>query len=244
MENNYLNIKEAAKFLGISDYTLRRWSDSGKIVVHRSGPRAHRRFSRYDLENYLRANSVKLSEKWAGAAKAYFPNELFYCQDSSVFQSRLYGLDKALNDWKGKNAKIEVDTSLLLASIGEVGDNSFGHNIGNWRDISGIFFAYDLDNGIVVLADRGQGVLKTLSRVRPDIKDDAQALRVAFTEIVSGRAPESRGNGLKFVHNQAGRAFKSLSFVSGEAKLYLDKNELSINKSVRIIPGCLAIFRI
>lgn len=137
-----------------------------------------------------------------------------------------------------------ADIPLLLASVGEVGDNSFGHNIGNWHDVSGIFFAYDLDKGIVVLADRGQGVFKTLSRVRADLKDDAQALQVAFTVIVSGRAPESRGNGLKFVHAQAGRAFKNLSFSSGQAKLYLDKDGIKIDKASYILPGCLAIFMI
>ncbi len=89
--------------------------------------------------------------------------------------------------------------SLLTTIVGEIGDNSFMHNVGNWPDMPGIFFAYDISKRVIVLADRGQGVRKTLSRVRPHIETDVEALRIAFTEIISGREPEKRGNGLKVV---------------------------------------------
>ena len=51
----------------------------------------------------------------------------------------------------------------------------------------------------IVLADRGLGILETLKQVRPTLKTHIEAVNVAFTEILSGRAPEKRGNGLKFV---------------------------------------------
>jgi len=53
-------------------------------------------------------------------------------------------------------------------------------------------------NRKVVLADRGQGVLTTLKRVRRELTNSSEAIRVAFTETISGRYPETRGNGLKF----------------------------------------------
>ena len=79
------------------------------------------------------------------------------------------------------------------------------------------------------MADRGQGVQKTLKRVRPQIADDEEALKIAFTEIVSGRAPESRGNGLKFVRKIITEVAKlapiKLSFQSGSAVLTLSHNQ-------------------
>src|SRR3989344_3323142 len=81
----------------------------------------------------------------------------------------------------------------------EIGDNSYAHNVGNWPDAKGVFYAYDLQKRIIVLADRGRGVKTTLKQVRPSIATDMEALNVAFTEIISGRNPEKRGNGLKVV---------------------------------------------
>lgn len=92
---------------------------------------------------------------------------------------------------------------LLDAVLSEIGSNSFDHNIGQWRDAPGVFFSsIGIDAGrLCILADRGQGVLTTLRRVRPELSAHAQALHLAFTERISGRAPEQRGNGLKFVRN-------------------------------------------
>lgn len=51
----------------------------------------------------------------------------------------------------------------------------------------------------VLLADRGQGIPRSLAAVAPYITDDQVAVETAFRETISGRAPERRGNGLKFV---------------------------------------------
>jgi hypothetical protein len=83
--------------------------------------------------------------------------------------------------------------------VGEIGDNSFAHNIGNWPDITGIFYAYDFTKRLIVLADRGRGIKATLQQIRPNLTTDMEALTVAFTEVISGRNPEKRGNGLKVV---------------------------------------------
>ena len=62
-------------------------------------------------------------------------------------------------------AMVPEDTvSVLTQAVGEIGDNSFAHNIGHWIDLPGIFFAYDIGKRIVVLADRGQGVRATLEQ--------------------------------------------------------------------------------
>ena len=112
-----------------------------------------------------------------------------------------------------------------------------------------------------MLADRGQGILKTLKRVRPNLKNDKQALKTAFTEIITARAPEERGNGLKFVKNIVIDNPLMLFFQSGEAKLILqaaakrwlsnhvanghnnkqDEKNLKIQKTPFGFHGCLAI---
>jgi hypothetical protein len=115
---------------------------------------------------------------------------MFYCQDSSIFQSRLERMQQELNN---------ENVSLLTAITGGIGNNSFDHNIGNWPKVPGIFFGYDINKKEIVLADRGQGLLKTLKRVKPELNNYQDAIRVAFTEIISGRSPEEMESAFKDV---------------------------------------------
>ena len=134
--------------------------------------------------------------------------------------------------------------SLVVAIAGEIGNNSFDHNLGNWPDEPGVFFGFDLSKRQIILADRGQGVLQTLKQVKPELVDDSSALIVAFTEIISGRAPEERGNGLKFVRKVVERNDMKLFFKSGNAELKVSKESpLSIIKSDISIRGCLVLIR-
>ncbi|MFA5023684.1 MAG: helix-turn-helix domain-containing protein [Patescibacteria group bacterium] len=239
--NNNLRIKEAADFLGISVATLRRWDTKGRLAVQRKERGEHRLYSITRLEEFLTSRCLELAEKWIKDKISKRPHAIFYCPDSSIFQARLYKLRSALSP----REEIESFYSLLISIVGEIGDNSFGHNIGNWPDITGIFFGYDIKNRVIVLADRGQGVLKTLKRVKPELVDDSEALRVAFTEVVSGRYPENRGNGLKYVRQIIEQNPFDLFFQSGEAKLSLGRNnlELKIKKTKDSFRGCLAIIR-
>jgi len=94
-----------------------------------------------------------------------------------------------------------------------------------------------------VLADRGVGILATLKRVRPELKTDKEALKVAFTEIVSGRAPENRGNGLKFVRQVIIENPIKVLFKTGNVELQLNKEEITFREvePAESFHGCLAI---
>jgi len=142
---------------------------------------------------------------------------------------------------------VSEDTASLLTTVaGEIGDNSFMHNIGNWPDVLGIFFAYDIGKRVIVLADRGQGVRKTLSRVRPTIETDVEALRVAFTEIVSGREPEKRGNGLKVVRRIVELNPIHLLFRSGVAVVKSPKEQsgsITIAAASENVRGAYAVIK-
>jgi len=60
-----------------------------------------------------------------------------------------------------------------------------------------------------------------------------------LSEKLSGRAPEDRGNGLKFVRKSVANERLHLLFCSGSAKAELN-DKLEINKTEPYIRGCLA----
>jgi hypothetical protein len=202
----------------------------------------HRYYSKEKIDTFLRKQDIlKLAKKWVFANTGYEPAEIFYCQNSYLFQGRLSKLESDLS----KIPKWKNNFPIISSAVGEIGNNSFDHNLGNWRDISGIFFAYDIENGKIVLADRGRGILKTLQAVKPELSSDDEALKLAFTEIISGRAPENRGNGLKFVRKAVAGNPISLLFQSGDAVLKMKKNKpkLDIKKSNKKLNGCLALIK-
>ena len=132
--------------------------------------------------------------------------------------------------------------SLIVLVAGEIGDNSFAHNLGKWPDTAGIFFGYDLEKRIIVLADRGLGVLETLRQVRPELPSHVAAVGVAFTEFVSGRAPEKRGNGLKLVREVVTEQPIDLFYTSGDAEVRMQGADKTfrVTRGQYIVRGCLA----
>jgi len=131
---------------------------------------------------------------------------------------------------------------MISAIVGEIGNNSFDHNIGSWVGVMGIFFGYEfVEKKLkIVLADAGKGVFNSLKKVKINLKNDKDALYVAFNEKISGRAPESRGNGLKFVKANIKNTGMHLTFFSGNAKADFNNFEeiVSIDKYYQ---GCIAI---
>lgn len=166
-------------------------------------------------------------------------NSNIYCQTRDVFQARMSHLLVELQQ-KIKNNNLAF---LLTAIIGEIGNNSFDHNLGNWRDIAGIYFAYDFFKHLIVMADRGQGVLRTIKKVKPGVSTDGEALKVAFTETISGRSPEQRGNGLKFVRKVVCENNLELNFYSGQALCLINSKQMEIKREENNIKGTIAIIK-
>jgi hypothetical protein len=243
MSIKLISIGEVARKMNISIDTLRRWDKSGRFVaIRKSGKRFYREDYVNEFmkkEDVLASDLFKIAQDWVSNINPVEPDEIFYCQNSLVFQSRVMKFEKNL----GQIAGLENTFPLVSAIVGEIGNNSFDHNLGNWTDIPGIFFGYDVEKREVVLADRGQGILKTLKRVRPELESDEQALKVAFSEIISGRAPEARGNGLKFVKNVVVKNDIKLLFKTGSARLDLKKDDLSlyIQKESGYVQGCVVL---
>jgi hypothetical protein len=139
----------------------------------------------------------------------------------------------------------EERARLFDAVLSEIGGNAFDHNLGQWHDIPGVFFGTEkTEMGMLcAVADRGQGVFATLSRVRPGLKDDYEALHVAFTERLSGRAPEQRGNGLKFVRSVLMNDGINMWYASGKAAYVIEEGKESwlADPTDPPVRGCCAI---
>ena len=143
------------------------------------------------------------------------------CQNRAIFQARLNSMHLQLLKKYSKES-----VALLDATIGEIGINCFDHNLGQWRDVPGCWFEYGFENDKMwsVISDRGQGILSSLKKVVPELKNDQEALETAFQKRISGRSPEQRGNGLKFVRNiMNGNADRGLLYLSGHGKILFGK---------------------
>ena len=95
--------------------------------------------------------------------KIHIPTD-WHCETRDVFQIRL---ERMTREFIRCNT-IEAKAYIFSAIVGEIGNNSFDHNIGNWQDVPGVWFSFEIfsDGKIkIILADRGRGVLETLQYV-------------------------------------------------------------------------------
>lgn len=245
MDESLLSIGRASELLGVDQQTLRRWDDAGLLHSIRKDAAGHRYYSPRELEKRVQADGRTLmsyAHAWVERDVGEVPFDSLYISNAAAFQVRL---NNDLAPKLQRLPQLQETYGLLIAVIGEIGNNSFDHNIGNWPDVSGMLFGYDLERGVIILADRGQGVLKTLQSVRPNLAGDREAVQLAFTEIVTGRPSETRGNGLKFVRSAVSRSTMGLLFESGASRLLQKPKTYMISfQDIRLpIHGCLARIR-
>lgn len=233
-----LSIGETAKLLGVSIQTLRRWDNKGILKSFRATAGGNRFYKEQDIKVFIN-DLPEIGWKWLCQA-ASEPAKESYCPTRDVFTARLTRLENDLQ----KVDDLCIHHSLLTSMAGEIGDNSYAHNLGNWPDVPGIFFAYDLNRRVIVLADRGRGILETLRVVLPGLKSHKEALNVAFTKIISGRFPERRGNGLKSVAQNIFISDVRLIFRTGNAQLDLKKGDRNLNIiECETFHGCYAVLK-
>lgn len=179
---------------------------------------------------------------WAVAETGVEPPAEFYCATRDVVVARIESF-YALVEKQG----ISPDAATLLAAItGELANNCFDHNLGTWHDVSGCWFEHEISREAVriIVADRGQGFLGSLRRVKSDLRDHRDALLLGFVTHVSGRAPEQRGRGLTFVLDSLAKLpGMEFQLQTGNARLVFTSPIVSENLSTyvhaaeTIIPG-------
>jgi len=236
INDKYIAIGKVAQMLGVSIDTLRRWDRGGKLRAIRNGKTGHRYFADSDVQLYLKGPMI-IARQWAFDDEVRSLDPRFHCRTRDIFQARLETLQNKLADSLG----IEL-ASLITAITGEIGNNSFDHNLGNWPDELGIFFS-NTQNNEIVLADRGRGILLTLSRVDTSLKNHSDALIAAFSRQISGRPSEGRGNGLKFVRRVVTTRPINLVFQTGDAVVELNQHKTDIDVKIvsESIRGCYAV---
>lgn len=60
--NEFLQVSEAAEYLGVSPNTLRNWENAGKIVAHRHPVNGYRLFKQGELDALLESAQRPSSE--------------------------------------------------------------------------------------------------------------------------------------------------------------------------------------
>jgi hypothetical protein len=126
------------------------------------------------------------------------PDASSFCKTRDVAKARIEKFKSRLD-----KSKLSVaDSALITALLGELANNAFDHNLGQWHGETGCFLALTEQPSkplLIGVADRGQGIRSSLKYVVKEKLTDQVALNIAFNQVLSGRKPEKRGNGLKFV---------------------------------------------
>ena len=203
---------ELVRLLGVSPQAVHRhlnfWVSQG--VLERKGKAPSTQYMMADVPHFESA-----LHWYQSTTATSVPN---LCETRDRFAARLdhfIPLEK-----KGFS---KGDLSLIISTSGEIGNNSFDHNMGQWKDVPGCWFEIQLTRNQlwVLIADRGQGIYKSISKVITDLQDEASAVKRVFEETISGRSPEKRGNGLKYVReNLSKTAGRGVACLSGSGSIY------------------------
>jgi hypothetical protein len=154
----------------------------------------------------------------------------YFSETRDIFTSRI------------QSYAIEKENYLEIAVIGEIGNNTFDHNFGFVNEFpKGVYCNTEYLRKYTVLADYGKGLRQSLIAVMPSINSDMEAIEIAFTKRISGRSPEQRGNGLKFVSETVRENNWHLYFQSGVGSCSIDKDGIKFTERKIFLTGCLAI---
>ncbi len=214
---------------------LRSLVEQGIVEARGSAP-----FTQYALAGVPDLEAVS---NWVNAPTLTKSPEESVCETREILTARLPHLKSFV-----KNGLPENLLPLVISTAGEIGNNSFDHNLGQWRDVPGCWFESQVTGHYlwICIADRGQGIFQSLVKVHPNLADDQAALTAAFETIISGRAPEQRGNGLKFVRNNlSATPGGGLACMSGTGRVtYGEQGEKSIavlNKHFTKVMGTVTL---
>lgn len=175
-------------------------------------------------------NIIESAENIISNLSQIYNDESNWSSNKDIFDTRLQSYNLRTEQW------------LFGAVIGEIGFNTFDHNFGFNHSIKkGLYCNFDFGTNSVLLLDCGRGLKDSLIKVQSNLKDDSEAIRIAFTEMISGRAPEQRGNGLKFVLNSIIQNKWYMYYQSGNAICLADSTGFSFSTSELNYSGCLCL---
>lgn len=154
----------------------------------------------------------------------------------------LFSFTRDIFNARLQNYISETHKWLETAILGEIGNNTFDHNFQFEQERPrGVYFNTSFAKDFVVLSDFGMGIKSSLQKTKPDLASDLEAVTTAFTKRISGRHPELRGNGLKFVLESLKENNWNMYFQSGTGICKIENGKHCFINSKSNIPGCLAI---
>jgi excisionase family DNA binding protein len=115
-EPDWLTLGQAAKYLGVAQSTIRKWSDQGRVPAFYT-PGGHRRYRRADLDNFLNRSGP-------GGAVQHGPLVLIVDDDPRVreyvrvnLEMEGYGVREAGSAEEGLAVLEEVSPDLILLDV-------------------------------------------------------------------------------------------------------------------------------
>lgn len=171
-------------------------------------------------------------------------HEILHCEFRDAFEARLSSKIRIMF----KNFGLDADDEERATSlVGELGNNVFDHNDGQWpTDVRGAIILAQHNPTKrqieVVVADPGIGFSGSLKAVEPSIKSDIEAIQLGLRGV-TGRIGEPRGNGLKIIQDWTINKFDgTVRIHSGSGLVIVDKKDGQRSKTVFSILGTLASF--
>lgn len=140
----------------------------------------------------------------------------------------------------------ESDAQRATALVGELGNNVFDHNLGNWpTTISRCIIAaqhYPNTHSIeIAVGDPGVGFYGSLKTAFPTVSNDIEAIKLGLAGN-TGRVGEIRGNGLKLIQQWTLQNFSGTVMIhSGDGLVIVDKTSMKVSKVNKIL-GTIAQF--
>jgi excisionase family DNA binding protein len=112
----WLTLGQASKYLGVSESTVRKWADEGRLPAF-STPGGHRRFRRPDLDEFLEGARISTPGERAPVVLVVDADEHRRALVRFSLEAEGYGVREAANAQDGMAALDEEPPDLILLDI-------------------------------------------------------------------------------------------------------------------------------
>jgi excisionase family DNA binding protein len=112
----WLTLGQAAKYLGVAQSTIRKWSDQGRVPAFYT-PGGHRRYRRGDLDNFLNRSGPNASDQTGPLVLIVDDDERVREYVRVNLEMEGYTVREAANAEEGLNVLEEVSPDLILLDV-------------------------------------------------------------------------------------------------------------------------------
>jgi len=190
-------------------------------------------------QNEIKETVEKINcQKNAGNEQHNFINQI----KPYIFKQDFYGDYENIFEEFSKIGISEENTAILVSSIGEIIDNSFSHNLGQWNNSFGPLVLYlsqqipDRKEINISICDFGIGFLATLKKNYPQLENEEEAIKFALMPQTTGRINKMGGNGLVYLQKNVFNGFKGNITIRSNNTLVSIKSKETVELISNSIP--------